>query len=491
MKKWMTFCILFSLITGCFQTDRRNWIIPLVNDPADTEYTSAHSPGYEKRRQIAADSMNGGIMVLKSTDQWSYNRHGFRPNNYFYYLTGLELPGAYLFLGGLNDSSLVLSVPSQDRRNMVYHGTALPAGELMKKYGATRILDHNKARQHLDSLLASGTELYVDKGNTSLVRDLKMMAGPGIVQDVRDVAPLLDELRVTKDFIELDRLQKACNITSQALVNAMVACKPGKYEYEVEAVIEGTFLEYGSAMPGFPSIVGSGPNSTILHYDRNRRKMEPGDLLLMDVGADYGMYSADVTRTIPVNGKFTPEQRAIYELVLEAQHAAIERMKPGNGFIDGHLAARDVLVRGLHGLGLLTDPLSPWQVRFYLLHGSSHYLGMDVHDVGDMGGTFAGFMALTHLDSIPSRTLEPGMVLTIEPGLYFRETALQELQDMAGDVADPAEITEFVNKVGPEFERYVNIGVRIEDDILITPSGNLCLSRYAPKAVEDIEQIMH
>lgn len=490
MKKWMTICILIPLFAGCFQQDRRNWIIPLVNDPADMEYTPAQSKGYEKRRQIAIDSMNGGFLVLKSTDQWSYNRHAFRPNNYFFYLTGLDITDAYLFLGDLKGGNFFLSTPPQDQRDRLYHGDALPSEMLRGSYGAHRILNHQEAMRLLDSLLTTGRAVYFDAGNRSLAGDLEEMAGPGIHRVLRDASPILDELRVTKDFIELDRLQKACNITARALLNAMEACEPEKYEYEVEAVIEGTFLQFGSAMPGFPSIIGSGPNSTVLHYEKNRRLMKEGDLLLMDVGAEYAMYTADVTRTIPVNGTFTPEQLAIYELVLEAQKAAIGTMKPGNGFMDGHLAARDVLMRGLGELGLVTNTSSPWQIRLYLLHGSSHFLGMEVHDVGDMGGTFKGFMARSHLESIPARALEPGMVLTIEPGLYFREGAMEELWQLAGIDADSAEIAAFVEEVGPVYEHYLNIGVRIEDDILITPTGNLCLSRYAPKEVEDIEQIM-
>jgi Xaa-Pro aminopeptidase len=218
--------------------------------------------------------------------------------------------------------------------------------------------------------------------------------------------------------------------------------------------------------------------------------METGDLLLMDIGAEYGYYTADITRTIPVNGKFTDEQRSIYQLVLDAQLAAIEQMKPGNMFMDGHMAAKEVIVQGLSELGLITDPSSPWQIKFYILYPSSHYLGLDVHDVGDMGGSFTRFMSETPLEKIESRMLEPGMVLTIEPGLYFREEGLEQLYQLFGSEADSSEIQRFIEEVGPVYERYLNTGVRIEDDILITTGGNINLSRYAPKEIEDIEQIM-
>jgi Xaa-Pro aminopeptidase len=322
------------------------------------------------------------------------------------------------------------------------------------------------------------------------VKDLERINGGPLKGRVRDAAAFLNEQRVIKDFMEVERLQKACNITAQALVDAMRECEPGQYEFETESVIEGTFLRYGSTMPGFPSILGSGPNSTILHYEQNTRKTEDGDLLLMDVGAEYGMYSADITRTIPVSGKFTRDQLMVYQLVLDAQKAAIEKMKPGNYFTDGQIAARKVLVRGLADLGLITDTTSPWQIRFYILHGFSHYLGMDVHDVGDMGGTFESFMQKIDQDIIESRILEPGMVLTIEPGLYFRPDGLKNAYKQLGSEADSAEIAAFTGEIAPVYERFINMGVRIEDDILVTPAGNICLSRYAPKEPGDIEQIM-
>jgi len=202
--------------------------------------------------------------------------------------------------------------------------------------------------------------------------------------------------------------------------------------------------------------------------------MEDGDLLLMDIGAEYGYYTADITRTIPVNGKFSEEQRIIYQLVLDAQLSAIEQMTPGKMFTEGHMAAKEVIVEGLVNLGLITDPLSPWQIKFYILYHSSHYLGMDVHDVGNS----------------ESRVLEPGMVLTIEPGLYFREKGLDQLYEIFKHEADSTQIGEFIELVAPVYEKYINIGVRIEDDILITKDGNINLSRYAPKELEDIEQIM-
>jgi Xaa-Pro aminopeptidase len=330
----------------------------------------------------------------------------------------------------------------------------------------------------------------VDFKNRELMDDMDRLKEENANIELLPVAPILDEMRIRKEPMEIARLQKACNITARSLINVMNKCKPGMFEYQMEAVIEGTFLEYGSAMPGFSSIVGSGPNSTTLHYEPNTRLIEDGDLLLMDIGADYGYYTADISRTIPVNGKFTTEQRTIYQLVLEAQKAAIEQMKPGNGVRDGHHAGRKVMQEGLAKLGLITDTETDWQIQFYCIHGSSHYLGMDVHDVGD----YEINPVLTDEDSTGrsklGRMLEPGMVLTIEPGIYIREKGLDQAYDMFSYKADSTEIAAFIKSVRPLYEKYTNIGVRIEDDILITSDGNLVLSRYAPKEADDIEQLM-
>jgi Xaa-Pro aminopeptidase len=219
--------------------------------------------------------------------------------------------------------------------------------------------------------------------------------------------------------------------------------------------------------------------------------MEDGDLLLMDIGAEYGLYTADISRTIPVNGKFSEEQRAIYQLVLDAQQAAIEKMIPGNEFLDGQLAARKVITEGLIQLGLITDPDAKWQSSFYTIHGISHYLGLDVHDVGKTGLTRSSYQNNSSIPrAVESRALEPGMVLTIEPGVYIREQGLDQIHEMYESEVDSLEIAAFVDAVQSEFEKYIHIGVRIEDDILITEDGNINLSRYAPKEIEDIQQLM-
>ena len=490
MKKYLSLFIYLLILSGCTSPGGRTWMIPVNIDPTDLEYTPSLMESFEGRRQLLFDSLGSGYVILRSAGQGSFNRHEFRPNNYFYYLTAYAARGSYAILDSDPDQSYTLSLPPQSIRSMIYEGSELSKEEITKMFRPDRTLSYREMRALIDSIAKSGVVIYMDRSDRTFLADLQRMAGENGTAQFRHVGQLVDERRVIKEPMEVEFLQKACNITSKALINVLKECRPDMYEFEMESVIEGTFLEYGSAMPGFNSIVGSGPNSTILHYEPNTRKMEDGDLLLMDIGAEYGYYTADISRTIPVNGKFSPEQRNIYQLVLDAQLAAIEQMKPGNMFMDGHMAAKEVIVKGLSELGLITDPTSPWQIKFYILYPSSHYLGMDVHDVGDMEGNFSQFMEQTPQESQESRVLEPGMVLTIEPGLYFREKGLEQLYEIFGGEADSLEIAQFVKEVGPVYEQYMNIGVRIEDDILITTGGNINLSRYAPKEIEDIEQLM-
>ncbi len=254
----------------------------------------------------------------------------------------------------------------------------------------------------------------------------------------------LDALRLAKTPEELTLLRRAIDITVAAVREAMKSIEPGMYEYEAEAVIEYVFARNGAASPGYPSIVGSGENAVVLHYESNRRQMVAGDLVVMDVGAEYHGYSADVTRTIPVSGTFTPEQRAIYEIVLAAQQAGIAAVRAGLPFRGIHQAAFRVIADGLRELGLVE---SDEEVRRYFMHGTSHFIGLYVHDVGH------------------TEELVPGAVLTVEPGIYISPA----------DDVDP---------------KWWNIGVRIEDDVLVTGGDPVVLSAAAPRTVEHVETLM-
>jgi Xaa-Pro aminopeptidase len=251
---------------------------------------------------------------------------------------------------------------------------------------------------------------------------------------ITDLSVKLAQLRLIKDADEVARLRRSIAITGDGLREAMQIAKPGIYEYELEARVEYAFRRAGAARLGFPSVIGSGPNSTTLHYDLNRRQTREGDLVVMDVGAEFGYQTADITRTIPVSGRFTPRQRALYDLVLGAQAAAIDSVRPGTDIQQLNRVARDYL--RTH-----SDTLcGPAPCDRYFTHGLSHWLGMDVHDVGSYASVLA-----------------PGMVLTVEPGIYIPEEQL---------------------------------GIRVEDDVLVTASGREVLSSGIPRAAQDVEAVM-
>jgi Xaa-Pro aminopeptidase len=268
----------------------------------------------------------------------------------------------------------------------------------------------------------------------------------------------LHEMRLTKTPGDLEMLRRAIDITCEGHLAAMSAIKPGAYEFEIEAVVGYAFRRKGSPRPGYASIVGSGANATVLHYTTNNKRIEDRDLVLIDAGAEFGYYTGDVTRTLPANGRFSKEQAELYQLVLDAQLQAISAVRPGEPFVEPHDRAVRVLTEGLVRLGLLQGNIErlieEGAFKKFYMHRTSHWLGMDVHDAGP------------YKVADEWRKLMPGMVLTIEPGLYIAE----DLEDV-----DP---------------RYRGIGIRIEDDVLVTETGREVLSARVPKAIEDIERVM-
>jgi Xaa-Pro aminopeptidase len=398
----------------------------------------------QRRRAALLEAIGSGVAVIRAADlrdlETEYLQDSdYRENNDFFYLTGLEAPGSYLVLSGANGTGeAVLYMPPRDPRSEVWTGPKLgPGEEAAALTGIPTVLSMERIRPQLDRLIEGADRVFTRIGNGPVCGGRSPCApaldelGTAAV-DAEAIAPLTAGLRLVKDADEIRRLRKAIDITAEAQREAMRSIEPGMFEYEIEAVIEYTFRRRGAERVGFPSIVGSGPNSVTLHYDKNRRRTEPGDLMVIDIGAEYGYYTADVTRTIPVSGTFTARQRAIYELVLGAQQAAIDAVRPGVMIAELTRIARDWIDE--HS-GTLCGGQS---CNRYFLHGLSHWLGMDVHDVGDY-----------------ARPLEPGMVLTIEPGIYIASE---------------------------------NLGVRIEDDILVTAAGHEILSSTAPRAVEEVER---
>jgi Xaa-Pro aminopeptidase len=281
---------------------------------------------------------------------------------------------------------------------------------------------------------------------------------------VQDAGPALAELRQIKTPYEQDVLRKSVTISSDAHRAGMRAAGPGKYEYEVEAEIEEVYLRNGAMSWGYPSIVGSGPNATILHYQKSLRKMEPGDLLLVDAAANYQGLTGDITRTYPVSGTYSRPQRDIYEIVFAAQQAGEKAAKAGAQAGEIQKACDEVLRAGLLRLGLITEA-GGTQFKIWATHGVSHWIGMDVHDV-----------------SIP-RPLAPGMAFTIEPGIYIREAALDDLPKTPANAA-------FIEKVRPMVQKYKDIGVRIEDSYLLTAAGLERLSQSVPRTIDEVEQFL-
>lgn len=328
-----------------------------------------------------------------------------------------------------------------------------------------------------DSLLSLATrkdaELYLLFPGTRESREYRQeqrLAAELTANDyqVRNALNIFSEMRLRKSPLELQLLQHAIDITGEAQQRAWLAAGSAKAEYEVQAQVDYTFKLRNADHWGYPHIVGCGPNATILHYIESQGTIKPGQLLLMDIGAEYGHYTADVTRTIPISGKFTTAQAELYQVVYDAQEAAARTIKPGALMSDAHRAATEVIKDGLLKLGLITNREDE-SYRLWFMHGTSHWLGMNVHDVGS-GGT----------------KLEPGMVFTNEPGIYVRETAL----DFNLYGWKPEDWEKFKTAVRPAFEKYRGTGVRIEDDMLVTADGVRWMTAALPRKISEIEEFI-
>ena len=428
---------------------------------------------FAKRRQKLMGKMEGGIAVFRAD---AFNRD-------FYYLTGFDEPGAACLLIPDAEEKFILFVRPQSPARIIWTGKRYGTEEAVKVFGADKAYSIAQFEKILPRYLMGKDRIYCSFDNKELTDSLtQMIRRPrdNWPKQISNILPSVHEMRMVKDSYETWLMRKAAGITCDALLETMKAAEPGMYEYEIEAIIEYIFRKNGAQRPGFASIVGSGPNSTILHYEANERQTRDGDLVVMDVGAEYGHYTADVTRTIPVSGKFNKKQKEIYEIVLEANQKAIDRIAPGVGIYEINNCAVEVIKNGLYRLGLITDKKSRWQYRTWLMYNTNHWLGLNVHDVGSRGR-----------DDGKGRRLEPGMVFTVEPGIYVGEHSLDSLSEtMRRSKAKKEDIAAFLEKVKPVVEKYMNIGVRIEDDILVTEDGHENLSSKAPKTVKEIEKWM-
>lgn len=424
------------------------------------------------RRRDVMQHMGGGVAIIPTAPVRTRNRdvdYAFRPDSDFFYLTNFPEPEAIVVLvPNRSHGEYILFCRERNPEKETWDGYRAGLEGACEKYGADDAFPIDDIDDILPGLLENRDKVYCNMGRYPDFDTLLM----GWVNEVRaksrngvhapgefvDLDHIVHELRLFKRADEIKTMRKAAKISAQAHIRAMKMCKPGMYEYQIEAEFLHEFRRQGSQYPAYPSIVGGGANSCILHYIENNAQLKDGDLLLIDAGCELDGYASDITRTFPVNGKYTGEQKAIYELVLAAQASAIKKVKPGNHWNDPHEAAVRVMVDGLLDLKLLKgkadDIIEKQEYRKFYMHRTGHWLGMDVHDVGDY-----------KVDGI-WRLLEPGLVLTVEPGVYI--SAGQKGVD----------------------ERWWNIGVRIEDDVLVTRDGCDVLSADAPKKVEDIEALM-
>ncbi len=476
-----------------------------------------------KRRQEAMKRMGDkAIMVLFSTEPRIYTYdvdYHYRQENNLYFLTGINQNGATLVLiPGAKKTREILFMPERNPRFETWNGKMMSASDARERSGVQEVWDSRLLNGFLTALAPRAEAAIAKRGNASkptaesiaqwqnefqtfieAVKNdqgeiyLLTPQGPDLREyraehefaealkaanaglKVRTAHPIFAELRLVKSPWEIKLLQHAADITAEAFHRVFAVASPGMFEYEIQAEFEYTFKRRGADNWGYPCIVGAGANATTLHYITNQERMDDDSLLLMDCAAEFDHYTADITRTIPINGKFTKEQADIYRIVYEAQTASINRVRAGN-FVGAVFdpasntksvqgVTAEIIKDGLFKLGLITSKDNN-EFRHWYMHGSSHWIGMNVHDVGDY------------------RTpLAPGMVLTVEPGIYIRPDALDWLPKTP-------ENERFIKAVRPAFEKYKGIGIRIEDDILVTSGEPVNMSASIPRKLEDVEATM-
>jgi Xaa-Pro aminopeptidase len=431
----------------------------------------------KRRKQLINQIEQNSIVILASGQEIIRNgdsHYPFRQQSDFYYLTGFNEPNAILVLipkhvsGRMAEAEFILFSESQDPEKAIWEGPRAGQEGAKQIFLADQAFAITEFEKQLPSLLINREVLYYPLGMSSsfdnyiftalnqIRHEIRTGATPPII--FKDVTEPLHEMRLIKDETEINLMKKAASITAKAHCRAMAVCRPSLFEYELEAEILREFYQQGACSVAYSSIVGAGENTCTLHYVANNKQIKSGDLVLIDAGAEYENYAADVTRTFPANGIFTGEQRVIYDLVLAAQLAAINTIKPGASWNLAQQTIIQILVQGLVDLKILEGDVNHLiEQKAYLpfyMHNSGHWLGLDVHDAGK------------YKINQTWRALMPGQVLTIEPGLYL-SPRIPNL---------PA--------------RWHNIGIRIEDDILVTEEGYCVLSEAAPKDVLEIEALM-
>ncbi|MDH5358123.1 MAG: Xaa-Pro aminopeptidase [Gammaproteobacteria bacterium] len=427
---------------------------------------------FAKRRQQLMEIMGpDSIAVLPNASVATRSRdvdYIYRSDSNFHYLSGFDEPESVIVIvPGRPHGEYLLFCRDRNLEKEIWDGYRAGQEGAVDQFGADDSYPISDLDDILPGLMEGKEQVFYTMGNVppfdqrmvSWLNHLRNASRQGMHSptEIIELDHCLNELRLFKSSNEIKAMRRAAEISVQAHIRAMQFTQPGKWEYQVEAEIVHEFMKHDCRSPAYPSIVGGGENGCILHYIENNHRLKNNELLLIDAGAEYDYYAADITRTFPINGKFSTSQKALYNIVLDAQKAAIAEVKPGNHWNQPHEAAVQVLTEGLLELGLLKGKLKTLiekeKYRDFYMHRTGHWLGMDVHDVGDykIGGEW--------------RMLEPGMVLTVEPGIYIR---------------DPVHLA----------KKWHFTGIRIEDDVLVTKTGHDVLTQAAPKEVDDIEALM-
>ncbi|MBN18171.1 MAG: Xaa-Pro aminopeptidase [Chloroflexi bacterium] len=426
---------------------------------------------FKERRNRLLNMVSDGIFILPGMHSTKRNNdvdYEFRQNSSFWYFSGFEEPDAVMILDSKSKNQYTMFVNPYDPDMAIWVGARSGIKGIEKNFCADKGTSIEKLKEKLFEITeqheciyyAFGDDPIIDPLITEILIERRMSSerrNKNPIQ-IKDPNPLINEMRLIKTKEEINLIQTAVDITEKGFLKAMEATQDGKNEFEIQAILEYEFRINGAKRNGYPSIVASGKNTCTLHYIENDSILKNSELLLIDAGAEFNYYTADITRTWPINGVFTKAQRAIYEIVLEAQKKSIEIIKPGIPISSVHQKALEIIIQGLIDLKILKDTkknvIENKEYIKYFMHGTSHWLGLDVHDVGNYN------------QNNKSTLLKPGMTFTVEPGIYFGEN---------------------IKNIST---KYKNIGIRIEDNILVTNSGHKILSNNIPKEIVDIEKIL-
>ena len=428
---------------------------------------------FQNRRNNLVDILGDGIAIISNSDESSRNRdcdYPFRSDSYFHYLSGFPEPEAViLIVGGNLPRSIIFCKPKEENKE-IWNGYIYGPEEAAKQFQ----FDEAYSLNEIDKIAPRILKNYIPNKNIYCIPSA-IPSNSGIKtilniqswtnkknakNDFCDLSKILDSMRRLKSEGEISIMQKSANIAAQAHIHAMNITRPGKYEYQIEGEILNQFAQNGARYPAYSSIVASGNNACTLHYVENNSILNNGDLLLIDAGCELESYASDITRTYPINGKFSSAQKDIYQIVLNAQKEAIKKVAPGNYFDEPHSAAIEQIVNGLIDLKILKasrdEVFEKELYKEFFMHRTSHWLGLDVHDAGQY------FDDPNEMGKLKPVKFQDSNVLTVEPGCYIKP-----------NTNTPKE--------------FWGIGIRIEDDVLVTPSGNKVLSENAPKEIEDLE----